>query len=139
MKTKAKKLTQDEIRAEREIRKNISRQINAAGRVITRSTAGKLQQRSTGSRSMRNVFTHSYGTIGCVIDTLVLQSGNNNPRYSKAEFAALAGTKVSKVNSHLNNELRKKFDIHYSVDPVTGKLLFDNIGESFLENERIFK
>jgi hypothetical protein len=139
MKTKAKKLTQDEIRAEREIRKNISRQINAAGRVITRSTAGKLQQRSTGSRAMRNVFSHAYGTIGATIDTLVLQSGNNNPRYSKAEFAALAGTKVSKVNSHLNNELKKKFNIQYRVCSVTGKLVFTDIEESFLENERIFK
>jgi hypothetical protein len=139
MKKTAKKLTVEEIKAEREIRKNISRQINSAGRVITRSTAGKLQQRSTGSRSMRNVFTHAYGTIGATIDTLVLQSGNENPRYSKQEFALLAGTKISKVNSHLNNELKKKFDVQYRVDPVTGKLIFTDIGKSFLENEKIFK
>jgi hypothetical protein len=139
MKNTARKLTVEEIKAEREIRANISKQINAAGRVITRSTYGKLQQRSTGSRSMRNVFTHAYGTIGCIIDTLVLQSGNENPRYSKKEIALIADTKISKVNSHLNNELKKKFNIQYRVDPVTGKLIFTDIGKSFLENERIFK
>jgi hypothetical protein len=98
-------------------------QKNAAGRVITRSTNGKLQQRSTGERKVRNLFNHAVGTIGADIDNIVRHDGLSG-RFSIAEIAALTGTKLSKVRSHLNNECRKKYGLIYRVNE-NGKLTFE--------------
>lgn len=98
-------------------------QKNAASRRLTRSTNGKMQQRSTGNRGVKNAFGHSIGTIGADIDN-VIRHAELSGRFSKAEIAALCGTKNSKINSHLNNELNKKLGLVYSVD-ANGKLKYE--------------
>ena len=97
-------------------------QKNAASRRLTRSTNGKYQQRSTGNRGVKNAFGHAIGTIGSDIDN-VIRHPELSGRLSKNEIAANAGTKTSKVNSHLNNELSKKYGLVYSVDQ-NGKLKY---------------
>ena len=70
--------------------------------IVTRSVNNKFQQRSTGSRRLKNNWGHYEGTIGAKIDSLI--SKNN---FTKKQIMAFAGTKMSKVNSHINH-LRKE-------------------------------
>jgi len=113
-------------------------QKNAAYRTLSRSTAGKMQQRSNGQRSVKNAFFHAVGTIGADIDNIV-RHPELSGRFSKNEIAAYCGTKVSKVNSHLSNELRKKFGLDYKVNE-NGKLVYQfadgSDGEAILKSVR---
>lgn len=68
----------------------------------TRSTHGKFQTRSTGSRRVKNNWGHFEGTIGSQIDVMI-SKGN----FTKNQMMAYAGTKMSKINSHINH-LRKE-------------------------------
>ncbi len=88
---------------------------------ITRSVGGKYQRRFNGPRGVKNCFNHSFGSSGEMIDNIVINGLSG--RFSKLEIAALAGTLVSKVNSHSNNELKAKFNITYTVNS-RGKLEF---------------
>jgi hypothetical protein len=45
-------------------------------------------------------------------------------RFNKAEFAALCETKDTKINSHLNNELKKKYGLSYRTNK-SGKVEFE--------------
>ncbi len=102
-------------------------QKNAAFRTVSASVGGKTQQRSNGERGVKNLFNHSVGTIGADIDSII-----RNPlsgRFSKEELAAYCGTKTSKINSHLNNELTKKYGLQYSVN-ANGKLVYSFPAES---------
>lgn len=98
-------------------------QRDKSGRVYSRSTNGKIQRRSTGERAVKNLFGHAIGTIGADIDN-VIRHPEMSGRYSKAELAAVCGTKTSKINSHLRNELTKKFGLIYRVNS-NGKLVFE--------------
>lgn len=95
-------------------------QIEKSGKVRTRSTYGKSQNRSTGPRTVRNAYGHAVGTAGAAIDTIV-SNPDLNERYSKAEIAAICNTKVSKVNSHFRNELVKKYGFDFVVN-ASGKV-----------------
>jgi hypothetical protein len=116
-------------------------QRNAAGRRITRSTHGRLQQRSTGARAVKNLFSHAVGTIGGDIDRIIRHPSLSG-RYSKGEMAALCGTKTSKINSHLNNELSKKLGLVYKVDE-NGKLAWEwpagSRGKALLSTTRNYR
>lgn len=67
----------------------------------TNSVNGKVQQRSCGTRKEKNAYGHFVGTIGAKIDTMI-EAGT----FTKKQIEAFAGTKMSKVNSHINH-LRK--------------------------------
>jgi hypothetical protein len=103
-------------------------QKNAAHRTLSRSTNGKMQQRSNGRRAVKNAFFHAIGTIGADIDNII-RHPELSGRFSKLEIAAYCGTKLSKVNSHLNNELKKKFGLDYRVNE-NGKLIYEFTPES---------
>ncbi len=83
-----------------------------AGRIVTRSTHGKMQQRSTGTRRLKNEYGHFIGTIGAKIDMLIGQGC-----WTKKQIEASAGTKMSKVNSHINHLRKEK---GFLVDIVKG-------------------
>jgi hypothetical protein len=89
------------IKEEMELKEKITNQMNSMKVIITRSTNGKNQQRVTGKRTYQNQYGHYYGTIGSKIDRLI-EIGN----FTKKEIEVYAGTKMSKVNSHIAH-LRK--------------------------------
>ncbi len=62
----------------------------------TRSVNNKRQQRSCGARKEKNAYGHFFGTIGAKIDKLI-----ENGCFTKAQIMNYAGTKMSKVNSHI--------------------------------------
>jgi len=75
-----------------------------------------VQNRCVGSRAVRNQFGHTVGSIGHKIDMCCI-AGN----FTKAQMIAFAGTKISKVNNHINH-LRKDLSIPVIIDKVTGKV-----------------
>jgi hypothetical protein len=89
------------LKEEMELKEKITHQMNSMKVIITRSTNGKNQQRVTGKRTYQNQYGHYYGTIGSKIDRLI-EIGN----FTKKEIEVYAGTKMSKVNSHIAH-LRK--------------------------------
>lgn len=78
----------------------------------TNSANGKKQQRACGSRKVKNAYGHGVGTIGSKIDTMI-EHGN----FTKKQIEQYAGTKMSKVNAHINH-LRK--DLNYTVNAPRG-------------------
>ncbi len=79
-----------------ELKAAIESQTNGMSVIITRSTHGKTQQRMVGRRAIKNPHGHFYGTIGSKIDRLI-----ENGAFTKRQIEAYAGTKMSKVNSHI--------------------------------------
>jgi len=98
----------------------LQKQIDAQKIVTTASTGGKTQNRVTGERGVKNPFGHST-RIGVSLDFVVLNGMSG--RFTKQEIADFCDTKVSKVNSHYNNELSKKFGLVYNVNK-SGRLEF---------------
>ena len=68
--------------------------------------AGKTQNRVCGKRGARNEWGHYEGTIGATLDELIQLA-----RFTKKELVKMAGTKMSKVNSHIYH-LRKEKGIN---------------------------
>jgi outer membrane biosynthesis protein TonB len=101
-----------------ELQKAIENQTNAMKIIITRSTNGKTQQRMVGSRKFKNNYGHFYGTIGSKIDRLI-----ENGAFTKKQIQNYAGTKMSKVNSHISH-LRKDVKKEIVIDPKTKKVSF---------------
>lgn len=101
-----------------DIKKAIENQTNGMKVIITGSTHGKLQQRMTGSRKIKNPFGHFYGTIGSKIDRLI-----EHGAFTKKQIEAYAGTKMTKVNSHIAH-LRKDVKKVVVIDPKTKKVSF---------------
>ena len=81
--------------------------------ITTGSTHGKLQQRTTGSRIERNGWGHFEGTIGAKIDNLISKSN-----FTKAQNQSFAGTKMSKVNSHIHH-LRKEKNFTVNINKTS--------------------
>ena len=95
--------------------------------VLNTTVGGKLdgrgQHRYVGQRHEKNQFGHCLGTIGAKIDELLLAG-----RYTRKQLAALAGTKLSKINSHISH-LRR--DCGVRVLSVRG-------GENWIEKDHIW-
>ncbi len=98
------------------IKEQAAKQARMMKVIVTSSTNGKLQQRVTGERVFRNDFGHYTGTIGSKLDNLI-ESG----KFTKSELATYAGTKMSKVNSHIAH-LRKEKNVNVIIDAVTKKV-----------------
>jgi hypothetical protein len=79
-----------------ELKEAIMNQENQMKVIITRSTHGKTQQRVCGKRKFKNPYGHFYGTIGSKIDRMI-----EHGAFTKNQIQAYAGTKMSKVNSHI--------------------------------------
>jgi len=75
-----------------------------------------VQNRCVGSRAERNQFGHTVGSIGHKIDMCCI-AGN----FTKAQMIAFAGTKISKINNHINH-LRKDLNVPVIIDKMTGKV-----------------
>lgn len=101
-----------------DLKKAIENQTNGMKVIITGSTHGKLQQRVTGSRKIKNPFGHFYGTIGSKIDRLI-----ENGAFTKKQIETYAGTKMTKVNSHIAH-LRRDVKKVVVIDPKTKKVSF---------------
>ena len=99
-----------------EIKEKSLLQARTLRQIVTGSTNGKLQQRTLGSREFKNAFGHVVGNIGSKIDNLIVAG-----TCTKKEIEALAGTKMSKVNAHINH-LRKDVKINVIINPVTKKV-----------------
>lgn len=84
--------------------------------IETGSIGGKIQQRTVGTRTVRNAWGHFEGTIGSKIDSLI-----NQGIYTKKEIEVLGGTKMSKVNSHIAHLRKEK---GFDVVLVAGKVMF---------------
>jgi hypothetical protein len=79
-----------------ELKEAIMNQENQMKVIITRSTHGKTQNRIVGKRKFKNPYGHFYGTIGSKIDRMI-----EHGAFTKNQIQAYAGTKMSKVNSHI--------------------------------------
>ena len=75
-----------------------------------------VQNRCVGSRAERNEFGHTVGSIGAKIDHMI-KLGN----FDKKQMITFAGTKISKVNNHINH-LRKDLNVPVIIDKMTGKV-----------------
>lgn len=104
---------QEEVKVVTVAKKKISSPIVSNRQIYTRSTHGKIQQRTTGSRRIKNNWGHYEGTIGAKIDNMI-SKGN----FTKKQIESYAGTKMSKVNSHINH-LRKEKMFPVSIDSAT--------------------
>lgn len=78
---------------------------------------GKVQNRVVGKRGKKNEWGHFENTIGSCLDDLIAIG-----TYTRKELAELAGTKASKVNSHINH-LRKDKGAEIA-SPRGGKVSF---------------
>ncbi len=100
----------------------LKKQIDAQAIIVTRSTGGKTQSRVTGKNEVKNPFGHG-GKIGVLLDFVVLNGMSG--RFTLAEIESLCLTKRSKVASHFNNELAKKYGMKYALTKTdTGKVEF---------------
>jgi hypothetical protein len=79
-----------------ELKEAIENQMNQMKVVTTRSTHGKTQNRMVGKRKFKNPYGHFYGTIGSTIDRMIERGC-----FTKTQIKTYAGTKMSKVNSHI--------------------------------------
>jgi len=82
--------------------------------IITRSTHGKMQQRTTGSRRIKNNWGHFEGSIAAKIDTLI-----SNANFTKKQIMTYSASgKMSRVNAHINH-LRKVKGYPVKIDETT--------------------
>lgn len=79
----------------------------------TRSINEKRQQRIIGKRAKKNFAGHHMNTIGAKIDNMI-----KNDNFTKTEIKEFAGTKMSKVNSHIHH-LRKDRHFVVVIDKMT--------------------
>jgi len=86
-----------------ELKEAIENQMNQMKVVTTRSTHGKTQNRMVGKRKFKNPYGHFYGTIGSTIDRMIERGC-----FTKTQIKTYAGTKMSKVNSHIAHLRRDK-------------------------------
>ncbi len=99
----------------------LKEQIAAQKIIVTGSTGNKKQQRVTGQNAVKNPFGHG-SVIGVLIDFFVLN--NMTGRFTKREYAVHCLTKESKLSSHFNNELKKKYGMTYRLTGDSGKVEF---------------
>lgn len=84
----------------------------------TNSVNHKLQQRVIGKRKVKNFADHYINTIGAKIDDMIKEAN-----FTKKQIEAYAGTKMSKVNSHIHH-LRKARNFIVLIDKKTKVVSF---------------
>ncbi len=106
------------MKAKKVPKKKVIKVVRSMKQIITKSVNDKIQQRTIGTREVKNKWGHFEGTIAAKIDIMI-----SHANFTKKQIVANSGTKMSRVNAHINH-LRNTKGFIVKIDPKTKNVFF---------------